>query len=148
MRCLQLFYGSHDLYTLYRGGDNPDFWNPIIKQILKNQIEPFFEMCLNRFLKDVIDCKHYWENDYLDIWEKICSKYRNTGYLFRALIHWDNITVRKEELWTMLIEYSKINLRDTKRNNLLISKFRSLNKSEAEDALNITSYKKLENWLE
>jgi hypothetical protein len=85
--CLRMYCAVPEFpfwhYGLHGRGNSP--WHSIVKYILANQLIGF-EICISRFLSNVVNCPGKEWDGWEDVWQASCDNYHDRDYLLDALI--------------------------------------------------------------
>ncbi|WP_271784532.1 hypothetical protein [Aquimarina algiphila] len=106
--CLNVYSGfPQPFWWLAVHHHNREFWNKIIRLILKNENNTGFDICLQKFLRDGVGgFGHEW-NDWEEIWLELCTNANNKQFLTKTLLYNTaactcNLTYANR-LWSILI---------------------------------------------
>jgi hypothetical protein len=110
--CLNVFCGTpQPLWWLALHHNNCDFWFNVMREIIVNENNSSFKICLENFLSDGVNGSTEKWGDWKKLWETICSNSQNKNYLFQRLLFSTSRcscnTTTTKKLWTILIENYK-----------------------------------------
>jgi hypothetical protein len=106
--CLNVYCGHpQPLWWLAVHHHNVEFWSKIIRFILINLIDPYFNICLRHLLSNGVNGFSSDWSDGREVWEQVCSNIKNKKILTERLIYDTsrcscNITT-VSKLWATLI---------------------------------------------
>lgn len=85
---LRMYFGHpQPLYWLATQGNNADFWQAIVSQILTDFTEPYFSMCLRELSsKGLNGFGRPWQ-DGMKLWEHVCQHYPDKKKITERIIY-------------------------------------------------------------
>lgn len=84
--CLKAYFGKQPFWWLAIQYRNPEFWQPIVFEILEKQIEPFFEYCLENLVSwGSQGFSSQWKPGE-DLWDRLCASMADKSVLAKVFI--------------------------------------------------------------
>ncbi|CAM1369108.1 conserved hypothetical protein [Tenacibaculum litoreum] len=126
--CLNVYCGfPQPLWWLAVHHHNREFWDKIIRLILKNENNTGFDICLQEFLGHGVNgFGHEW-NDWEEIWLELCTNAKNKHLLTKTLLYNTaectcNLTYTNK-LWSILINSYKLLERENELLEYIVQNF-------------------------
>lgn len=84
--CLLIYLGRQPFWWLAAQYRNKDFWQPVVYEIIKNQIQPYFDYCLSEMVNWGLNgFSSMWEEGQ-EVWDEITTSIQDKTILTQKLI--------------------------------------------------------------